>query len=524
MNENPTYSNYILILTLDQLIKKKFLDYVNSIAPDKLEEFRKKVFEHNNQLIENLFLSSKEGTTKNKKLQFITKLYGVRDFKPDGKNKGWNGISIQAFINSKEDLECNGLNVLSKYFYNKLNPYVLNSKGIDAQELPRIKPEKLNTLFSLTVGDISNWKDFANHPDVISTADEIFARIKLKDKNLAEFHTFTASYFSRSRRKIHKFELLIAKNSHEVEGGLERDVRVIFKNREENKTIEYTGTLIRKKEKASAILTKVDDSRRAVLFFYIQETTKFKEINTLHGIYIGDSVKKAGRIFSLEFIASRHNDNQLEANSNYQRIVSTLLLRNNNFHIEDFDIAVKILERNFTQRNLINDSLVSIISRVKNHELVLFNYSKIGKLQLSKMKFSDKFNASLASPISSTIGTRKVEIVNHSCKLSAIDTENRIVAKTYRKGTFTSMAIIDFQPGKKHVFTGTFSYFGDPDVFTTYVVAIIDVNNQHEEPRELTSSDIINLQKNRAYKDGLFVLEELRKKTRNSINKISPSV
>jgi hypothetical protein len=510
MIEETYYKNPILILTLDRLIKKQFLDNLEKSInqEEKKERLLKKIHsqieEHNRTLIENLFLPEKQAKTLNKKLQFITRLYGIKDYHPKGNNKGWHGYSIQKFIDENSKVECLNKHILSNYFYGKLNSYIIQFSIGQEKKLPKIKQNRLEVLFDLAIPSqkITNWRSFADHPTSTQIREEIFQELKQKDENLQEFFNFQAFYYSRSRKKIHSFELKFSKEYITEENVNKGRCIITFKDGK----LEYSGKVTRKKDKVTAIVEK--ENKRVIIFAFVPRMATFNEVNIIQGIYIGDSVKKEGEVFSMEFIATKHNFLNLE--ENYYRIVTALLLRRNNFAIQSFDLTSKVLQNKFSQVNSLDDKLKDIILRTqKSNGIIFFNYGKSGEIWISKIYFEDKLKINLSVAVPSSDEQDGVQIINQTCNLSARDNGKNIIATTYREGHLSNVVVMDFGDPYKKIFEGTFSYHDNSNIFTTYLVAVLDPFNKEISPGKLQTTHKFK----EIYKEALSRLQQLNSHT-----------
>lgn len=512
------YPNAVLILGLDRLIKKKFVEKLQEnpnelgITEEKTTKIKREITKHNNQLIENLYLSPEEVKTANKKIQLITKLYGIKDYNPHkGKyaKTGRKFVSIQHFLDHQLSAEAGNYTSLSGYFYSKLNMYVGESVGLNGGNLPKIKSDKLAALFKVVFSDkeVRGWQAFEEQPEAIMVMDQIQNELKLHDSSLQDFTIFKAAYYSRSRKKIHNFELKFAKNPvvFEEEDYKEGDAEISF---QEGK-LKFKGKVRRKGAQVTATLYNVDASRERVnIFAYVPQNSKFSSINLLQGIYTGDSVRNIGKVFAMEFIAAK--EDFLTQPDNSFRIFTTLLLRRNNFDIRPYDLTAEKLDRGFSVNNLLQDEFKDVIARIKEYGMVFLNYGFSGGLLLSKIKFDHRFKIELTSPFPKLGKAPEKRLVKQSCNLSARNKGSRIIATTYLDGHLKNVVVLDVKDQNDSVFTGSFSHHGGKKVFSSYIVAVISEHNDTLVPGELTERDLQRLETIPVYAQAVKKLKDLK--------------
>lgn len=522
MLEKTNYPQSILILALDQLIKQRFTLSLNK-SPESTK-IKGIINNHNCLLLDNLYSKEEEARSRNKRFQFITKLYGIKDYNPK-KNENANINCIQSFINSLDlKKDCENRHILSQYFYDRLNKYIIPCEGSENKPLPTFRGNRLETLFEIALPDsnINNWNQFSLHPKIQDLQKKIYTELSKRDIALQEFTEFEGYYYSRYKKKIHKFSLQLSKRYKEKKKKKSKynvGVAILkFVNPKNNEIQQFEGKVVRRKEKVSIYFRKEDDNKRAFLFSFVQDLSKFDTLNIMQGIFYGDYLKKEGEIYAFEFIAAKKEF--LKVEDNYKHIIATLVLARKNFIIQNFDFTKNKLEKDFSDSNLIDDALVDIIWRIKKYDLLLLNYNKSGKLHLSKLHISDNFRIKLNSAFPSEDNKNKENKIEQSCNLSAQDKGQKVIATTYKDGHLSSVTVLDFNSTNPQIFSGAYTYLGGKSFFTTPVVAIIDSNNLKQNPHILKKKDIINLEKAEIFKTGLTVLKNLIAKGREYDNKV----
>lgn len=146
---------------------------------------------------------------------------------------------------------------------------------------------------------------------------------------------------------------------------------------------------------------------------------------------------------------------------------------------------------------------------MKSNQIVFLNYGKSGKLLLSKITFTDKYEVFLFSSVPQIGKEGKKELMAQDCNLSARNKGRKIIATTYQDEHLKNVVVLDFERPRGSVFLRVFSHHGGPEVSTSYLVAVISEYNQKEEPRELEREDIDKLQAIPVFSEAIQELDDL---------------
>ncbi len=518
MDTGKNCNKVLLIIVLDRLIKKVFLDKVieltekKKIGERKLIKIKADIAKHNDQLLKNLFLDKATASKANRSLQCITRLYGFKKYHPSllseaGEGKG--RFSLQRFINEYVQENCSGKENLSEYFYTILNKAVIESNGIQTFTLQKIIRDRLNLLFDLVFpkDNITTWEEFARQEKVISLIESFQQQLKTPAADKKSEIKFKVLYYSQSKKRIHSFSLLISKEVDVLEKE-SRSARIIF----DIDGYEYEGKFTRKQEQIllrSSLTKPTDSTKRSILLALIERTIALEEVNIFQGVYMGDSIRQAGYTFSYEFIAGK--ESFLADVDNYARIVSSLLLKRSSFRIPNIDSKSLKLEKKFSHYNLLDDELKNIVVSIREQAMVFLNYGRSGNIFLSKMTFDEHYAITLTSIISNNSGEKRTtELVTQTCNISGRNKNKRIIATTYKEGHLKNIVTVDFKKPSSKVFNGAFVYHGDEGIYTSYIVAVISERNKDLQAEELSQEKIEHLRKSKIFDRAFHLLATMR--------------
>jgi len=131
MSIESTQNELLLLLALDRLIKRNFLNKLKEIENDTDKWKKNKTItleninKHNQLLIENITRPYDEAKKQINKAGYTTKLYGrregVNETSTTYRPKDSESYNIQQFINEGTIKNCPNKKRLSDFFYKKLN-------------------------------------------------------------------------------------------------------------------------------------------------------------------------------------------------------------------------------------------------------------------------------------------------------------------------------------------------------------------------------------------------------------------
>lgn len=519
MATNLTGSSSLLILILDRLIKEKFahslriFHQAGELDKDRLTKILTIIETHNRQLVTNLFLEEGQVETANRRLSntegiIITRLYGYKRYRPDKAIRKWEKFSIQNYINHSTVRTCKHKYKLAGYFYDyKLLYYIRPKRNINQRICPRISKDRLIVLFEAAFPgrDIKTWQEFAAEPTVNTALEQLEEELQKQDKNLQSFTTFHASYYSRRKKKIHYFELKLYPLEEMEKGYYEGHAELHYKP-ERGTLLNLEGKIVRQDDKLTINFLSPIADRRVVLFAHVRSDLPLVQLTTLHGVYAGDSLRTDKEVIAREFIAARQRI--IEDTDSYLRIVTALLLKRHNFGIKPYDFTWEQFGKPFSDANSIDDKLKDVIEGIRDQKMLVFHYSHSDNLIISTINFKNKlFELCLTYP-------KNKGVEEHICNLSAKNKGTKVVLTSYARGHLANVIVIDFNNTKRKLFTGMVSYLEGEEIYTTYLVAVLDDKNRFQKARKLESIKHINdfKSKSRLYETALTTLEDLKNK------------
>ncbi len=331
--------------------------------------------------------------------------------------------------------------------------------------------------------------------------------INQRQNAVETYITFDAMYFSNSRQSIRDFEIkfpIISIKYIDVEKKAKGKVEILSLG-SNGDIINYQGSFRIERNKMIIEALNLDAKDISINVSAIIDDRNLEKLSFFQGILTGYSTFERGDLFSYEFLAGKKEF--WEKDSNYNRAISSIILRRNNFRLRRFRLGeLGGLERKFSISKGIADDFKDVIQKIKKFGMIILNYGIGGDTFLSKVEITDDFRVYLKSYLSKKEDKLSIQI----CHLSARDKENKILVTIYFEERLTSIVSIDFNDYKKAVLKGTFTYLGGKDLYTDYLVAIIAEENLNQNSRILNQKEKKDLkEKNGIYEEAFDSLQSL---------------